>query len=213
MIVDPASIIGVSLQSFDLDELAQYTAEGEFGPSASPEFRGFYVGRDDVHGVITCLLSQVSVSLKLTMFGFDDDEANQCIWRLVENPGIMVQVTLDKSQAAGVHEKQILLADIAADPAKFAADFAIGNSDTSQIIHTKGMVLDGIVAVEGSTNWSATGEGIGIGLKGPNVKGFKAQENSLIVYTNPYEIAKFTARLDYSHSVARSQPQPSWAGG
>jgi len=28
------------------------------------------------------------------------------------------------------------------------------------------------------------------------------------VYVNPYEIAKFAARLDYEHAVAASQPQP-----
>jgi hypothetical protein len=117
----------------------------------------------------------------------------------------MVQVTLDKSQAGGVHERKILAADVAADPAQFAADFAIGTSDTHQIIHTKGMVCDGIVAVEGSTNWSKSGEGQGKGQAG-----YKAQENTMLVYTNPYEIAKFTARLDYSHAVAASQPQPPW---
>jgi len=31
------------------------------------------------------------------------------------------------------------------------------------------------------------------------------------VYVNPYEIAKFAARLDYEHAVAGSQPQPNLA--
>jgi hypothetical protein len=34
-----------TLQSFTLDDLAQYTREGAFGPTASPDFRVFYVGR------------------------------------------------------------------------------------------------------------------------------------------------------------------------
>jgi hypothetical protein len=41
-----------TLQTFTLDDLAQYTNEGAFGPTASPDFRVFYVGRDDVHGVL-----------------------------------------------------------------------------------------------------------------------------------------------------------------
>lgn len=201
-----------SLQTFTLDDLGQFTNEGEFGPGASGDFRGFYVGRDDVHGVIMHLLARVSVSLKLSMFGFDDDDANTQILSLMKDPKIMVQITLDKSQASGVHEKKILTADITADPGQFAADVAIGTSATGQIVHTKGMVLDGVVAVEGSTNWSASGEGQGIGIRGEaNATGFKAQENTLIVYTNPYEIAKFAARLDYHHAIAASQPQPSWA--
>jgi len=41
---------GPTLQHFTLDDLAAYTAEQAFGPTASPDFRVFYVGRDDVHG-------------------------------------------------------------------------------------------------------------------------------------------------------------------
>lgn len=41
--------------------------------------------------------------------------------------------------------------------------------------------------------------------------GFKAQNNTLAVYVNPYEIAKFAARLDYEHAVAAAQKQPVMA--
>ena len=74
----------------------------------------------------------------------------------------------------------------------------------------RGGVLDGIVAFEGSTNWSSAGEGTGISLTAAKQSpGFKAQNNTLAVYVNAYEIAKFAARLDYEHSVAASQPQPN----
>ena len=83
----------------------------------------------------------------MNMFGYDDDELNQILFDLAEDPTVMVQVTLDKSQASGVHEKKILASDTAADPAVYAADFAVGQSDTHQISHTKGGILDGIVAL------------------------------------------------------------------
>lgn len=201
---------GDTLQTFQLDDLAQYTREGAFGPTASPDFRVFYVGRDDVHGVLVHLFTRVRLSVKMNMFGYDDDQLNQILTGLAEDPSVMVQVTLDKSQATGAHEKQILQSDVAADPAGFAADFAIGQSDTHQISHTKGGVLDGIVAFEGSTNWSSSGEGTGISLdQAKQHPGYKAQNNTLSVYTNAYEIAKFSARLDYEHGVAAHQPQPS----
>jgi hypothetical protein len=201
---------GDTLQTFQLDDLAQYTREGAFGPTASPDFRVFYVGRDDVHGVLVHLFSRVRLSVKMNMFGYDDDQLNQLLDGLVEDPSVMVQVTLDKSQSSGVHEKKILQSDAAADPAGFAADFAIGQSDTHQISHTKGGVLDGIVAFEGSTNWSSSGEGTGISLnQAKQHPGFKAQNNTLAVYVNSYEIAKFSARLDYEHGVATHQPQPT----
>ncbi len=53
-----------TLQSFTLDDLAQYTRKGAFGATASPDFRVFYVGRDDVHGVLVHLFSRVRLSVK-----------------------------------------------------------------------------------------------------------------------------------------------------
>jgi hypothetical protein len=208
----PGPLLGPSdtLQTFTLDDLAQYTCEGAFGPTASPDFRVFYVGRDDVHGVLMHLYSRVRLSVKMNMFGYDDDQLNQILVGLLHDPNVMVQVTLDKSQATGVHEKAILQSDAAANPAGYAADFAVGQSAQHQISHTKGGVLDGIVAFEGSTNWSASGEGTGIVLGDAKQNpGFKAQNNTLAVYVNPYEIAKFSARLDYEHGVAAHQPQPT----
>lgn len=197
-----------TLQTFILDDLAPYTAEGAFGPTASPDFRVFYVGRDDVHGVLKHLLTRVSLSVKANMFGYDDDELNQILMDLAGNPSVLVQVTLDKSQSGGAHERAILASDAAADPEAFAADFVVGQSATHQISHTKGAVLDGIVGFEGSTNWSASGEGTGISLHAAKqAPGWKAQNNTLAVYTNAYEVAKFAARLDYEHAVAAAQQQ------
>jgi hypothetical protein len=199
-----------TLQQFTLDDLAVYTAEQAFPTTASPDFRVFYVGRDDVHGVLMHLFTRVSLSVKMNMFGYDDDALNQVLMGLVQNPSVVVSVTLDKSQAGGPTEKAILSTDVAQDAGGFANDFAVGESSTAQISHTKGGVLDGIVAFEGSTNWSSSGEGTGISLNtAKQAPGFKAQNNTLAVYVNPYEIAKFAARLDYEHGVAASQPQPT----
>jgi hypothetical protein len=201
-----------TLQQFTLDDLAVYTAEQAFGATASPDFRVFYVGRDDVHGVLMHLYTRVSLSVKMNMFGYDDDALNNVLMGLIQNPAVMVSLTLDKSQASGPAERAILTSDVAQDATGFANDVAVGDSSTGQISHTKGGVLDGIVAFEGSTNWSASGEGTGINLAAAKqAPGFKAQNNTLTVYVNPYEIAKFAARLDYEHAVAASQPQPSYS--
>jgi hypothetical protein len=197
-----------TLQTFTLDELAQFTREGSFDPRDSSDFRVFYVGRDDVHGILKHLLSRASRSLKLNMFGYDDDELNAVIEGLVGDQHVFVQGTLDRSQAGGVHEKKILAAW---SPAT-RASFAVGQSETHQISHTKGGVIDGVVAWEGSTNWSASGEGTGItlgesrtGAGLPQHAGFKAQNNTLAVYVNPVEIVKFSIELDEEHAVAVRQ--------
>lgn len=197
-----------SLQTFTLDDLAQFTREGSFDPRDSADFRTFYVGRDNVHGVLKYLHQRVTVSEKLSMFGYDDDELDALIEALIKSEHVFFQGTLDRSQSSTVHEKKIL----AAWDASVRASFAIGTTATGQIEHTKGGVLDGIVGFEGSTNWSASGEGTGIGLRGtPNATGFKAQANTLTVFTNPVEVHRFSTRLDEEHQsiLQRQLKQPA----
>jgi hypothetical protein len=199
--------VSATLQTFTLDDLAQFTREGSFDPRDSTDFRTFYVGRDDVHGVLKYLHSRVTVSEKLSMFGFDDDELAALIVALILSEHVYFQGTLDKSQSGGKHEKAIL----AAFAAGVRAVFAVGNTASGQIEHTKGGVLDGVVGFEGSTNWSNSGEGTGIGLRGAaNLAGYKAQANTLVVFTNPVEIQRFSTRLDEEHAsiVQRQATKP-----
>ena len=195
---DPAA----TLNAFTLDDLAPYKREKSFPTGDSPDFRVFYVGRDDVHGVLKHLLARCSRSLRLNMFGYDDDELDQIIRGLVDSEHVFVQGTLDRSQAGGVHEAKILGAW---DPA-MRNSFAVGTSATHQISHTKGGVIDGVVAWEGSTNWSASGEGTIVAADGSDT-GRKAQNNTLAVYTHPVEIATFTDQLDHEHAIALAQQQ------
>lgn len=189
-----------TLQRFTLDELAPFTRERSFDPRDSTDFRVLYVGRDDVHGALKHVLERCMRQLKMNMFGYDDDELNAIISRLINDDDVFVQGTLDKSQAAGAHERKI----IAGWDPKVRASFAIGQSATHQISHTKGGVVDGLVGWEGSTNWSGSGEGTIVAPDGSNT-GRKSQNNTCAFYTNPVEIAKFSAELDEEHAVALQQ--------
>lgn len=185
----------------------QYTPEGVLTPGYGNSYL-FFVGRDDVHSILLHLIQSEKLSLKLNMFGFDDEELNTAILNLFKIPSIHVQVSLDKSQAGGVHEKKIIAADQAQDPADFANSFTILQSATHQISHTKGGVLasQGIY-FEGSTNWSSSGEGVGISLKAnvKNPSGFKAQSNTLLVSTNSVNFRRFATQLDTEHQIGLAQ--------
>lgn len=195
-----------SLQTFVLSDLAQFTREGTYATDASADFHLFYVGRDDVHEILKYLWGRVTVSAYLNMFGYDDEELNDLVMAVAEDPQATAVYTLDRSQADGVHEKRILESNAAKDPAVFQAHFAIGQSATHQISHTKGGVLDGRVGFEGSTNWSASGEGTYVtGQTAPGGPGYKAQNNTLAVFTDPDTLARFTAELIQEHLVAVSQ--------
>jgi len=195
-----------SLVDFKLEDLAQFTREGAMPEHVNRTHWLFYVGRDDAHGVLDYILSRVQISLYLNMFGYDDDELNGLLMASAENPLVTTLITLDKSQSGGVHEKLILASDAAKNPAAFNAHFAIGQSGTHQISHTKGGVLDGRVGFEGSTNWSSGGEGtFVVGQKAAGGAGYKAQNNTLLVFIDTETCSRFTAELVAEHMVAQAQ--------
>jgi hypothetical protein len=188
-----------------LAALGKYTPEGTLTPGYGDHYL-FMVGRDDCHGILHHLIPAETMCLKINMFGYDDEELNADIIGLLGNPNVRVQATLDKSQAGGVHEKAILDEDRKLG-ATFYNSFVIGQSATHQISHTKGGVLVGQgIGFEGSMNWSGSGEGTGISLKpGKPAPGFKAQNNTLLVSTNPVFVSRFSARLDFEHITAMQQ--------
>jgi hypothetical protein len=215
VISDPAQ----SLQKFDLLDLQQYTQEQTYSNTASKDFHLFYVGRDDVHDILKYILSRVSVSLYLNMFGYDDDELNDIIMTIAHDPTITMLITLDKSQSGGAHEKALLASDVAKNPSLFntsittgaqmaqldAKQVAIGQSSTHQISHTKGFVADGKVGAEGSTNWSSSGEGTFVVAGKPGGAGYKAQNNTQTVFTDPDTVSRFSSELVREHIAAAAQ--------
>jgi hypothetical protein len=194
-----------SLQTFNLLDLQQYTKEKAYSNNASKDFHLFYVGRDDVHDILKHVLSRVSVSLYLNMFGFDDDELNEILMEKAMDPHVTMLITLDKSQAGGKHEKALLDSDIAKNGAAFNTHFVIGQSATHQISHTKGFVADNKVGGEGSTNWSASGEGTFVVKGRAGGSGYKAQNNTQTVFTDPDTISRFQAELISEHMAAQQQ--------
>jgi hypothetical protein len=117
----------------------------------------------------------------------------------------MMMITLDKSQAGGAHEKKLLDSNVTANPVTFNTSVVIGQSSTHQISHTKGFVADSRVAGEGSTNWSASGEGTFLVKVGPGGKGYKAQNNTQSIITDPDTISRFQSELIAEHMAARVQ--------
>jgi hypothetical protein len=196
-----------SLQTFDLVNLQQYTLEKAYSPKASNDFHVFFVGRDDVHDILKHVLSRVRVSLYLNMFGYDDDELNDILMAKVLDPNVTMLITLDKSQAGGRHEKALLDADREHALAAFNTHFAIGQSSTHQISHTKGFVADGKVGGEGSVNWSASGEGTFVVTGKPGGPGYKAQNNTQTIFTDPDSVNRFQTELIAEHMTAENQQE------
>jgi hypothetical protein len=193
-----------TLQTFTLGDLAQYTKERAYSPQVSSDFHLFYVGRDDVHDILKYVLSRVTTSLYLNMFGYDDEELNDIVFALAVDASITVLITLDRSQAGGIHEKRLIALDQSKNLAAFNTHYVIGQSATHQISHTKGFVADGKVGGEGSTNWSASGEGTFVVTGQPGGAGYKAQNNTQTIFTDPDSVARFQAELIAEHVAAQT---------
>lgn len=203
-VVDDASL---SLQSFSLLDLQQYTRETTYSPTASKDFHLFTVGRDNVHEILKYVLSRVRLSLYINMFGYDDAELNDVLMAKVLDPNVTMLITLDKSQAGGKHERALLDADRRHALAAFNTHFAVGQSATHQISHTKGFVADGKVGGEGSVNWSPAGEGTFVVLGQPGGPGYKAQNNTQTIFTDPDSVGRFQAELIAEHMTAQNQQE------
>src|SRR5690242_13521452 len=90
----------------DLSALDQYAVGGFDG--YPPCVRNFYAPVDAVHGALVALISAAQRSLVIAMYGFDDEELANLIKAKLQDPTISVQLTLDSSQAGGVHERALL---------------------------------------------------------------------------------------------------------
>lgn len=189
-----------------LAKFGKWTPEGVLTPGYNDHYL-FLIGRDDAHNILLELIQSETLELDANEFGYDDEDLNAAILALFKLPHVRVQITLDKSQAGGVHERAIIAANEQQDPIDFNNSFAIGQSETHQISHTKGMVFVGQgIWCEGSTNLSASGEGTGISLKvGAQPKGFKSQNNTLVVSANPVGLTRFKAKLSAEHAIAKAQ--------
>ncbi|HSR86975.1 MAG TPA: hypothetical protein VLM11_22570 [Streptosporangiaceae bacterium] len=83
--------------------------EAEIGGGGYPDDqRTFFSPRDDVHGLLAALLNSAQHSIVVNMYGYDDDELNKIIQAKLTDANVYVQMSLDRIQAAGAHEKQIL---------------------------------------------------------------------------------------------------------
>lgn len=163
----------------DLSVLDHFAA-APFPPTYPADRRRFYSPIDDVHGVLDAVVSSATRSLFIAMYGYDDDELAGIVAKL-EDSSVAVQLTLDSSQAAGVHEKALLATEHYP-----ASTVAIGRSEKGAIMHLKQAVVDGVIVVDGSTNWSTSGE--------------SKQDNSMLVLLDATEAAVVTARLAAIHA-------------
>jgi phosphatidylserine/phosphatidylglycerophosphate/cardiolipin synthase-like enzyme len=176
-------------QPFSWEGLDQFKRDGRFIAHYPANVKAFYSPDDNVHGLLTSLLSSAEQSLVLNMFGYNDTDLDDIIKSKLVNEHIYVQMSLDRSQSkSGKTERQILAAW---DNDYFGNSIAIGTSSKHAISHLKMVIVDGIYTVKGSTNWSLGGE--------------QKQDNELTVCNSAVVAAEARAVLDRNHDFMLKQ--------
>jgi phosphatidylserine/phosphatidylglycerophosphate/cardiolipin synthase-like enzyme len=173
---------------FDWNDLGRYKAAGWFLDGYPSDVRTFYSPIDDVHGMLTALLASTQKSIALDMYGYDDDELNDIIISKLKDGHVYVQMSLDKSQAAGAHERHLLARW---NNNLIGNSIAIGESTAGAISHMKIVIIDGVYSVRGATNWSLAGE--------------QKQDNELTVHNSAVIAAETRAELDRNHDAMLKQ--------
>lgn len=146
-----------------------------------PNIRRLYSPIDKVHDALAHLLRFAEQSIVVAMFGFDDPDLAAILDGKLRSPHCYVQLTLDSSQAGGVHERALLNTE--AYPSN---SIAIGRSEHGAIMHLKQIVIDGYYTICGSTNWST----------GAEVK----QDNEITVIADHVIAAEARTRMDCIHA-------------
>lgn len=172
-----------------LSDLVKFKRGGKdvgWPPGYPEECLKFYSPDDRVDGALQTLLWSVEHSLVIAMFGFDDEQLTEIIMEKLQDKNIYVSLSLDSSQAGGVHERKLL------EYAQFPSNsVAYGRSRGGGIMHLKEFVIDGIDVGSGSTNWSVSGE--------------TKQDNALIVTRHAVVAADTRKQLDMIHEAMLTQ--------
>lgn len=173
---------------FDWSALGQFKKSGSLPQQYPANMATFWSGQDDVHHLIIALLASAQNDIALNMFGYDLADADDIIRAKMQDEHIFVQMSLDSTQAAGVHEK-VLLAKWPADT--IGTSIAFGQSVHHAISHLKVCIVDGLYVITGSTNWSLSGT--------------DKQDNQLLLVRDPVVAHEYRTVLDINHAVMLAQ--------
>jgi hypothetical protein len=135
--------------------LGQYKAT-PFPEDNPSNVKHLFAPVDQVHEAFVALCSPSDLSsLDASMYGWDDETIDELFRTALLTDHLPVTLCLDSSQAAGVHERQIVAKW---PPGEMGNDVVIGRSAKGAINHDKLIVVNRVLTICGSTNLSEGGE-------------------------------------------------------
>jgi len=177
------------LAAIPFEGLGRFKQAQSFPHGYSSDSLTFYAPRDPgVHHVLLWTLLQAKSSVAINMYGFDDSQMVALLRHHADNPGIVVTLSLDSSEAGAGIEPE-LLKELRNHLE--GNSIAIGRSEKGAISHDKLLVVDGLYLVTGSTNWSFGGE--------------TEQDNQMTLTRDPIACAEARAVIDLDHDAMLKQ--------
>lgn len=179
----------MSIDLSDLDQFRKHPApSGTDYPGAVVRL---FSPDDDVHGAMVYVIERTQVSLGAAMYGWDDEEIQALFAKVWVDERLPTVLALDSSQAGGVHERE-LLAQLEAKlpPGVLGSDLVIGRSRKHAISHLK-LIRSDDITIGGSTNLSASGEGL--------------QNNEAIFVRSASYALETQAKIDLTRAEMRAQ--------
>jgi hypothetical protein len=185
-----------------LDDLGQFTRGEGFASDYPANVRILLSPRHDGHAALVHLLGAATTSLVGGMYGWDDDDLGPIYTAKAQQPNFLAMLSLDRSQAGGKHEQEVLSHMHANSAGTSVAigditdavmrTVAVGTSSVkSAISHLKQWVIDGRFVLDGSMNESTSGE--------------EWQNNSLVVIDDRVVAAQVQANLLLIHTEMLKQ--------
>lgn len=177
----------IQVPALDWERLAGCAATA-FPAGWPPDEYVFFSPRDPgVHQAILELVQSASHRIVANHYGFDDPEIAAALLAKAADPDIAFILNLDETQAAGVHERELL----ASWQKYVGTSVAVGQSIKHAISHLKVTVVDGLYVESGSTNLSLSGE--------------QKQDNELRITRIPMLAARYESVILLNHAAMLAQ--------
>lgn len=159
-----------------------------FPPGWNPNEWVFFSPRDaGVHDAILSVIAWAGHAVLANHYGFDDQAVSEALLEKARDPDIAFILNLDKTQAAGAHEKALL----AEWQSHVGTSVAIGQSMRHAISHLKVTVVDHLYVISGSTNLSLSGE--------------QKQDNELRITRDPLLAGRYESIILLNHAEMLKQ--------
>lgn len=160
-------------------------------PLSGRSFEVLFSPLGQVESRLVEITDEAEKTLDIMMYSFTSDELAKAVVRAHKRK-VSIRILLDETQVAGRHSKDKFLVE---------SGINVRIEDREGLMHNKVAIVDGIIVITGSYNWTKSAEN-------------RNQENAIIFTAEEDEDAlkKFEERFEYLWQLNAPEPPPQELG-